>query len=56
LEVRLAAIETLGNLGADAIGDDLKTVLDKMNDLSKDSQRAVRETAAQTAKKLKPAP
>jgi len=55
-EVRLAAIETLGNLGAEAIGADLPAVLNKLNDLSKDSQRAVRDTAADAVKKLKPTP
>jgi HEAT repeat protein len=53
-EVRLAAIETLGNLGAEALGEDLPTVLNKLNDLTRDSQRAVRETAADAVKKLKP--
>jgi HEAT repeat protein len=56
LEVRIAAIETLGNLGADAIGDDLPAVQNKLTELGKDSQRGVRDAAADAMKKLKPAP
>ncbi len=55
-EVRLAAIETLGNLGPNAIGDDLPDVLKRLTELSKDNDRAVKESAADAMKKLKPSP
>jgi HEAT repeat protein len=54
-EVRSAAIETLGNLGPDTIGDDLPKVLEKLTDLSKDSQRSTQNAANDALKKLKPA-
>src|SRR5207248_11331459 len=53
-EVRLTAIETLGNLGAEALGDDLASVLERLDDLAKDGQRPVREAAENAKKKLKP--
>jgi HEAT repeat protein len=55
-EVRVAAIETLGNLGADALGDELTAVLDRLAELTKDTQRGVREAAEEARKKLKQTP
>jgi HEAT repeat protein len=55
-EVRVSAIETLGNLGADALGDELPAVLDRLTELTKDTQRGVREAAEEARKKLKQTP
>jgi HEAT repeat protein len=55
-EVRVAAIETLGNLGADALGDELPDVLKRLDELTKDTQRGVREAAEDARKKLKQTP
>jgi HEAT repeat protein len=55
-EVRVAAIETLGNLGADALGDELPEVLKRLEKLSKDGQKGVREAAEDARKKLKQTP
>jgi HEAT repeat protein len=56
LEVRVAAIETFGNLGAEALGDDLQAVVDKLTDAARDSRKDVKEAAQNALKKLKPAP
>jgi HEAT repeat protein len=56
LEVRVAAIETFGNLGPEALGDDLKAVVDKLTEAARDSRKDVKEAAQNALKKLKPAP
>jgi HEAT repeat protein len=52
LEVRLAAIETLGNLGADVLGDELKAVRERLMQLSDSAEKDVREGAQGALKKL----
>jgi HEAT repeat protein len=56
VEVRVAAIEALGNLGPEALGADVKAVTNRLLEATKDSQRPIREAAADALKKLKPAP
>ena len=53
LEVRVAALETFGNLGQEALGDDAKAVVDRVSDMTKDSLKDVREGAENALKKLK---
>src|SRR5262249_22601853 len=55
-EVRVAAIATLGNPGPDALGDELPAVLERLAELTKDTQRGVREAAEDARKKLKQTP
>jgi HEAT repeat protein len=52
LEVRVAAVETLGALGADGLGDDLPAVVERLTDAKRDTQKAVRDAAADALKKL----
>ncbi len=53
LEVRVAAIEALGNLGAaDALGEQAKTVTNRLTEATRDPQKAVREAAQVALKKL----
>jgi HEAT repeat protein len=56
LEVRVAAIETLGTLGSDGLGDDTKVVTQRLTDATRDAQKAVREAAAAALKKLQGTP
>jgi HEAT repeat protein len=53
IEVRVAALETFGNLGLEALGDDAKLVQERMEKMSKDPLREVREAAENALKKLK---
>ena len=54
LEVRLAALETFGMLGADGLGEDARAVTERLNDTARnDGQKAVREAAAVALKKIK---
>ena len=53
LEVRVAALETFGNLGQEALGDDAKAVVDRVSAMTKDSLKDVREGAENALKKLK---
>lgn len=52
LEVRIAAIETLGVLGPEGLGEDVKAVTERLTDALKDSQQAVRDAAAAALKKI----
>ncbi len=52
LECRVAAIETLGALGADGLGDDLPAVVERLTAAKNDTQKAVREAAENSLKKL----
>jgi len=56
LEVRVAALETFGNLGPDGLGDDLKAVIDRLMDTTRDAQKDVRAAAENALRKLKPMP
>jgi HEAT repeat protein len=53
-EVRVTAIDTLGNLGAEVVGDSMQEVMDRLNSLSKEGQVKIREAAEDAKKKLKP--
>jgi HEAT repeat protein len=53
LEVRLAAIETLGNFGADVLGEEAKDVLERLTQLKDSSEKEVREAAQNALEKLK---
>ena len=52
LEVRVAAIEALGNLGADNLGDQSRAVTNRLTEASRDPQKAVAEAAQVALKKL----
>ena len=52
LEVRLAAIETLGNLGAEVLGDEVTAVRERLTLLSQSAEKDVREAAQNALKKL----
>jgi HEAT repeat protein len=56
IEVRVAAVETFGALGAEGLGPDTKAVLDRLSDAARDSNKAVREAAAEALKKIKGTP
>jgi HEAT repeat protein len=56
LDVRVTAIETLGALGADGLGADLKAVTDRLTDATRDSQKVVSEAAAASLKKIQGMP
>lgn len=56
IEVRVAAVETFGALGAEGLGPDTKAVLDRLADAARDSNKAVREAAAEALKKIKGTP
>jgi HEAT repeat protein len=53
VEVRVAVLETFGNLGQEALGDDARAVLERVTALTKDGQKDVREAAENALKKLK---
>jgi HEAT repeat protein len=53
IEVRVAALETFGNLGQEALGADAKAVVDRVTDLTRNSRKEVREAAENALKKLK---
>jgi HEAT repeat protein len=52
LEVRVAAIEALGNLGAEGLGDQAKAVINRLTDATRDPQKAVSDAAKVALKKL----
>ncbi len=52
LEVRVAAIETLGVLGTDGIGDELPMVVERLKEATRDGQKSIRDVAQATLKKL----
>jgi HEAT repeat protein len=52
LEVRVAAIETLGILGAEGLGPDTKAVIERLTDAMRDSQKAVSDAANAALKKI----
>jgi HEAT repeat protein len=56
IEVRVAAVETFGALGAEGLGPDTKAVLDRLSDASRDSNKAVREAALEALKRIKGTP
>ena len=56
VEVRVAALETLGALGPDGLGPDLGLVVGRIGETSRDSQKAVRDAAQEALKKLRPMP
>jgi HEAT repeat protein len=52
LEVRVAAIETLGVLGTEGIGDELPTAVERLKEATRDGQKSIRDAAQATLKKL----
>ncbi len=56
LEVRVTAIEALGNLGADGVGEESKAVVDRLTAATRDPQKAVSEAARVALKKLQGSP
>ncbi len=56
LDVRVAAIETFGTLGADGLGDDVQAVTNRLKAAEGDSQKAVSEAAAAALKKIQGMP
>jgi HEAT repeat protein len=56
LEVRVTAIEALGNLGMDGIGDQSKAVVERLTAATRDPQKAVSEAAKVALKKLQGSP
>lgn len=56
LEVRVTAIEALGNLGADNLGDQSKVVVEKLTAATRDPQKAIGEAARVALKKLQGSP
>lgn len=53
IEVRVAAIETFGALGAEGLGPDTKAVIDRLTEVSRDSQQDIRDAARNALKKIK---
>jgi HEAT repeat protein len=56
LEVRIAAIEALGNLGTEGLGDQKKAVAARLTAATRDPQKAVSEAAKVALKKLQSMP
>ena len=56
LEVRVAAIEALGNLGADGVGDQLRAVINRLTEARRDPRKAVGDAAEVALKKLQSMP
>lgn len=52
LEVRVTAIEALGNLGAEGLGDQAKAVVNRLTEAARDPQKVVAEAAKVALKKL----
>jgi HEAT repeat protein len=52
LEVKISAIETLGNIGSEGLGDQRKAVVDRLTEITRDTQKGVREAATEAIKKL----
>jgi hypothetical protein len=52
VEVRVVAIETLGVLGPDILGEDLPAVVERLGAVKRDGQKGVREAADDVLKKL----
>ncbi len=57
LEVRVAAIEALGNLGAaDSLGEQAKAVVNRLTEATRDPQKVISEAAQVALKKLQGTP
>lgn len=56
LEVRITAVEALGNLGAEGLGDQSKAATDRLTAATRDPQKAVSEAAKVALKKLQSMP
>ncbi|HEY7154503.1 MAG TPA: HEAT repeat domain-containing protein [Gemmataceae bacterium] len=56
LEVRIAAIEALANLGTDGLGDQYKNAVNRLTEASRDPQKAVAEAAKAALKKVQGMP
>jgi HEAT repeat protein len=56
VEVRVAAAETVAALGSEVLGLNLVVVRQRLQEATRDGQKAVREAAAEALKKLQPAP
>jgi HEAT repeat protein len=52
LEVRIAAIEALANLGTDGLGNQFKNAVNRLTEASRDPQKAVAEAAKAALKKV----
>ncbi|HEY7310141.1 MAG TPA: HEAT repeat domain-containing protein [Gemmataceae bacterium] len=52
LEVRVAAIEALGNLGPDGLGDSTKAAVDRLTSASRDPQKVISDAAKAALKKV----
>ena len=52
LEVRVAAIEALGNLGPDGLGDSTKAAVDRLTGASRDPQKVISDAAKAALKKV----
>jgi HEAT repeat protein len=53
LEVRVAAIQALGSIGREALGEDLKKVVNRLSAQADDSRAAVRDAANAALARLK---
>jgi HEAT repeat protein len=56
VEVRVAAAETVAALGSEVLGPNLVVARQRLQEATRDGQKAVREAAAEALKKLQPAP
>jgi HEAT repeat protein len=56
VEVRVAAVETVSSLGAEALGPDLAAARERLREATRDGSKAVRDAAEVALKKLGPAP
>jgi HEAT repeat protein len=56
LEVRVAAIQALGAMGREALGEDLKKVVARLSAQADDSRAAVRDAANAALARLKSSP
>jgi HEAT repeat protein len=56
LEVRITAIEALGNLGADSLGDENQAVVTRLTAATRDPQKAISDAAKVALKKLQGMP
>ncbi len=56
LEVRIAAIEALANLGTDGLGDQAKAAVNRLTEATRDPQKAVGDAAKLALKKVQGMP
>jgi HEAT repeat protein len=56
VEVRVAAVETIAGLGAEALGPDLPAARERLKEAARDGSKAVRDAAEAALKKLAAAP